>query len=160
MITGALPSLTFLAALGAGLNAGLYFIFSVCIMTALGQLPAEQGIAAMQSINRVILNPVFLTVFGGTTLLSLVLVVLGFSASGAARFYLVAGGLLFVAGMFLVTAIFNVPMNSAIAAVGPESSEGATLWASYLVSWVNWNHVRTVSSLGALGCFIMAFRAL
>lgn len=160
MIAGSLPTLTFLAALGAGLNAGLFFIFSVCIMTALGRLPPEQGIAAMQSINTAIQNPIFFLAFGGTALLSLALVIMGFSAGGVARLYLVAGSILFFAGMFLVTVIFNVPMNNVLDAARPESPEAAAFWADYLVTWVNWNHVRTVSSLGALGCFVMAFRTL
>ena len=56
----------FLSALGSGLMAGLFFIFSVCIMTALGRLAPANGIAAMQSINVTILNGFFLTVFMGT----------------------------------------------------------------------------------------------
>jgi hypothetical protein len=40
--------------------AGFFFAFSVCVMRALGQLPLEQGIASMQSINVAILNPLFL----------------------------------------------------------------------------------------------------
>ena len=160
MIMGSLPAVTFLAALGAGLNAGLFFIFSVCIMTALGRLPPEQGIAAMQSINQVIQNPLFFLAFGGTTLLSLALVPMGFSVGGATSLYLIVGGALFFTGMFLVTVFFNVPMNNAIDAVRPGSPEAAALWADYRVTWVNWNHVRTVSSLSALGCFVMALRTL
>ncbi|OBZ92272.1 membrane protein [Pararhizobium polonicum] len=154
------PLLIFSAALGAGINAGLFFIFSVCIMGALGRLPAEQGIAAMQAINVVILNPLFLLVFMGTAVLSLVLVAGGFVYGGPARLYLIAGGLLFLAGTMLVTMVFNVPMNNALEALQPGSEEATRLWSStYLVDWVRWNHLRTLSSIGALGCFIMAFRA-
>ena len=60
----------FLAALGSGLMAGLFFIFSVFIMAALGRLPPASGIAAMQSINVIILNGMFLSVFMGTALLA------------------------------------------------------------------------------------------
>src|SRR5690606_28980359 len=48
-------ALVLLAALGCALMAGLFFAFSVAVMRALGALPAAQGIAAMQSINAVIL---------------------------------------------------------------------------------------------------------
>jgi hypothetical protein len=51
--------LTFLAALGSGVMAGLFFAFSAFIMTAFSRLPWAGGIAAMQSINATILNPVF-----------------------------------------------------------------------------------------------------
>ncbi|WP_426238826.1 DUF1772 domain-containing protein [Pararhizobium sp. DWP1-1-3] len=154
------PWLVFSAVIGAGLNAGLFFIFSVCIMAALARLPAEQGIAAMQAINVVILNPWFLTAFMGTAVLSLVLAAGGFVQGGPARFYLIAGGLLFLGGVIAVTMIVNVPMNNALEALQPGSEEAARLWTSTtLVDWVRWNHVRTLSSIGALGCFVLAFRA-
>src|SRR3954466_10852494 len=78
-------STLFLAVIGSGLMAGLFFIFSVCIMTALGKLTPAGGIAAMQSINVVILNGIFLTVFMGTAVLCLALIVawfLGWMPSG------------------------------------------------------------------------------
>jgi hypothetical protein len=55
-----------LLALGAGLVAGVFFAFSNFVMKALGQLPADQGVAAMQRINVVVLNPAFLALFVGT----------------------------------------------------------------------------------------------
>jgi hypothetical protein len=39
-------------ALGCGLLAGVFFAFSAFVMPALRRLPASQGIAAMQSINK------------------------------------------------------------------------------------------------------------
>lgn len=160
MIVALFPWLIFSAVIGAGLNAGLFFIFSVCIMGALARLPAEQGIAAMQAINVVILNPWFLLAFMGTAVLSLILFAGGFIYGGPARFYLIVGGLLFLGGVILVTMIVNVPMNNALEALQPGSEEAARLWSSTtLVDWVRWNHVRTLSSIGALGCFVMAFRA-
>lgn len=160
MMTAFFPWLIFSAVIGAGLNAGLFFIFSVCIMGALARLPAEQGIAAMQVINVVILNPLFLLVFMGTAVLSLVLIAGGFIYGGPARFYLFAGGLLFLGGVLAVTMAANVPLNNALEALQPGSDEAARLWSSaYLIDWVRWNHVRTLSSIGAFGCFVMAFRA-
>ena len=59
-------ALTLVAALGCGLMAGLFFAFSVSVMKALARLPSAEGIAAMQSINVAIINPVFLAAFFGT----------------------------------------------------------------------------------------------
>ena len=70
--------MSFLAALGNGLMAGMFFAFSVFIMTALGRLPPDHGIAAMQSINIVILNPMFLSVFMGTAAICIVLTIPSF----------------------------------------------------------------------------------
>jgi uncharacterized membrane protein len=52
--------------------------------------------------------------------------------------------------------VFNVPLNNALAAVDPASSEGAAVWADYLRTWTNWNHVRTLAALAASGAFIFA----
>jgi uncharacterized membrane protein len=60
---GLLFVLTFIAALGAGLVAGIFFGFSAFIMTALGRIPSPKGISAMQSIIVAVLNPVFFSAF-------------------------------------------------------------------------------------------------
>ena len=59
-------ALKLLAALGCGLMAGVFFAFSAFVMNALARLPAAAGIAAMQSINITVINPLFMTVFLGT----------------------------------------------------------------------------------------------
>ena len=149
----------FLSALGSGLMAGLFFIFSVCIMTALGRLAPASGIAAMQSINVTILNGIVLSVFMGTAVLCLALIVAWFAGwvpSGG--IFVLAGALLYLVGIIGVTMFANVPMNDALAAVAPDSNEGAALWKDYLVNWTLWNHVRTVAGIGALAAFIMALR--
>lgn len=153
--------LAFLAAIGTGLMAGLFFVFSVTIMSALGKLPAAAGIAAMQSINSTILSPLFLAAFMGTALVCVVIAILAMlNWSAAASGWLVTGALLYVAGTFLVTIIFNVPMNDALAAATPESGEAAGLWSRYLSVWTGWNHVRTVASTASLVMFIQALRQL
>jgi len=156
---GLLTSATFLAALGSGLMAGLFFVFSTFMMTALARLGAPQGIAAMQSVNVTILNPLFLIVFMGTAVLSLitgVAAIWNWSAEGSN--WLLAGSLLYLVGIIAVTMVFNIPLNDAIAAADPASGEGAALWARYLDVWVKWNHVRTIAGLGALASFILALR--
>jgi uncharacterized membrane protein len=153
-----LPTLTFLAALGSGLIAGFFLAFSATVMWALERQPAPAGIAAMQTINVVVLNPIFLGIFFGTAILSLVLdivALVGFSEPGSG--YLVAGSLLYFVGTFLVTLIFNVPLNNRLAAVKPESVEGKAVWTHYLRVWTAWNHVRTVAPLAAMAAFILAF---
>src|ERR1700730_14445791 len=151
--------LTFLAALGAGLTAGLLFAFSAFVMDALARLPPDQGIAAMQSINVAVLNPLFGTVFFGTAVMCVVLAVAAFFRWGeAGAIYLVAGSLLYLVGTIGVTIALNVPLNDALVAVAPNSTEGAGLWMRYIVSCTVWNHVRTVAALTALASFIIALR--
>jgi uncharacterized membrane protein len=148
--------LLWFCALACALLGGLYFAFSAFIMRALEETGAA-GIAAMNAINRVILRSWFMPLFVGTTLASVALAVIGLSNLPAARgLYLIAGGVLYVAGMFAVTMLFNVPLNNSLAEVTVESRTGSAIWKDYLLRWTRWNHVRTVSSLGAAALFVGA----
>jgi uncharacterized membrane protein len=149
----------FLAALGSGLMAGLFFAFSTSVMAALARISAPAGISAMQAINVTILNPVFFTVFFGTAALSLFLLIAALAGWGEGRTTsLVAGSLLYLVGCMVVTMIFNVPLNNALAATNATSADAAPTWTRYLSSWVAWNHVRTATCLGALAAYIVALR--
>ena len=157
MIDNLFFTLTLLSALGCGLMAGVFFIFSNTVMSALARLQPPQGIAAMQSINRTILNPLFFVAFLGTAATSILLAIsLLWRWQQPGAVYLLAGSLLYLVGAILVTIVFNVPMNEAMETVEPESVEAANLWTRYLTNWTAWNHVRTVASfLGAVS-FILA----
>ncbi len=126
-------------------------------MQALARLRPAQGIAAMQALNRTVLNPWFPGVFIGTAIGGLVLVglILWQGVSPRAGF-LVAGALLYGIGTFLVTAVFNVPMNDALEREEPASREGAELWDTYLVRWTFRNHVRTVAALAGAASLMRA----
>jgi len=141
-------ALILLSALGSGLVAGVFFAFSSFVMKALGRLPAYEGIAAMQSINVVVINPAFLGVMLGTAALCAVLVLVSLLNWGDQRSAsLLIAGLIYLLGTVLVTMAFNVPWNNALAAVDPASAEGARLWAQYLDRWTLWNHVRGAAAL-------------
>lgn len=147
--------LILISALGCGLIAGVFFAFSSFIMGALGKLPPSQGIAAMQSINVVVINPVFLGVLFGTAVLALFL---GFGAifhlGDAGAIWIVAGTALYVIGTVVVTMAFNVPLNNSLAAVDPASVEGAAVWADYLQKWTRWNSLRSVAALLSCAAYI------
>ena len=141
------------AAITTGLMAGVYFTFSTFMMKSLNALEGSAGAAAMQSINKVIVASPFMPLFFGTSVISLGLA--GWSVPhwgqpgsltlfGAAATYLV--------GMFLVTAVFNVPLNDKLATIDLASPQAGTFWNVYLRQWTLWNHVRTLTStLSAAG---------
>jgi uncharacterized membrane protein len=159
LMRGALNVLTLVSALGAGWIAGIFIVFSTTIMKALGTLPPAQGIAAMQSINVVIVGPWFLTPFFGTAVGSLLLVVAGLVRWHApVTPYWLAGSALYLAGALLVTVCANVPRNAAMVALDPNSAEAVRLWADYLEAWTAWNHVRAAAALAAAVCFTLAYR--
>lgn len=150
-------AITFVAALGSALMAGLFFVFSNAIMTAFGKLTPATGIAAMQSINIWIVNPIFAAVFFGTSAISALLALVALlNLAQAWALPLLAGSLCYFVGALLVTMIFNVPLNNRLAAAQPETTEAARLWADYLRVWTAWNHLRTVLSLAATALFIWA----
>lgn len=160
MIQSASTVLLWFAAIGCGMMAGLYFAFSTFIMTALGRIPQAHGISAMQSINSAILRSLFMPLFWGTTLAALLLAALALFRPGeAAAMAMLAAGIIYVVGMFVCTVIFNVPLNNALDAVDPSSTEAAAVWARYLKDWTFWNHLRTIASAAASALFVVALAA-
>jgi uncharacterized membrane protein len=152
--------LLWFSAIGCGLLAGLYFAFSAFIMTALGRIGQTAGIAAMNAINVAIVQSLFLPIFLGTTITSAALAIVALLRwEGPAAMWMLSGGVVYVFGMFVVTMLFNVPLNNALAATDPASPDAASLWARYLTDWTWWNHVRTVSSTAACALFIAAIAA-
>lgn len=147
---------TFLAALGAGLIAGVFFAFSSFVMTALSRLPVPQGVAAMQAINVAVLNPLFLSVFVGTAIVSALLGIAALFQWGAPHMgWLFSGAVLYVVFCFGVTISFNVPRNDVLAALSPGGAEAAEIWPRYVWSWTVWNHVRTVAAFLASAAYIL-----
>ncbi|MBP5973313.1 DUF1772 domain-containing protein [Brasilonema sp. CT11] len=157
MTNHSLFALKLFSALGCGLIGGVFFAFSTFVMSALARLKPTQGIAAMQSINITVINPLFFTAFFGTAVACIFLAVFSLlkwhqpSAS-----YLLVGSLLYLVGTLGVTILFNVPLNEALAIADPNSTEGARLWSGYLVNWTIWNHIRTVAALAAAALFTIA----
>jgi uncharacterized membrane protein len=140
--------LVLLAALGSGLIGGAFFAFSTFVMGALARVQPATGIAAMQSINVVVINPLFMLPFMGTALVCFGLSIFSFfrwDAGGS--LLMLIGSALYIVGTFLVTILFNVPLNNALATVDPESANGDAVWKRYLTTWTMWNHVRTAAAL-------------
>lgn len=147
----------FIALLGAALIAGTFFCFSTFVMGALGRIAPAAGIAAMQSINIVVINPVFLSVFVGTAALGVCIALAAlFLLPDTSAIYALAGSLLYCIGTFVVTMRFNVPLNNELAGVQPDSAKGQQVWERYLSDWVWWNHVRTIAALAATALFVLA----
>jgi len=160
MMQAVITGLLWFSAIGCGLLGGLYYAFSAFIMSALGRIDQAAGVSAMNSINLVIVKSSFMALFLATTLASLALAIVGVLRWGEpGAIAMLVGGLVYVVGMFVVTAVFNVPLNNALATVDPASAEAGQVWARYLNDWTMWNHVRTVASTLASGLFIAALLA-
>jgi uncharacterized membrane protein len=157
VISHAVFVLIFAAAIGSGVVAGVFFAFSSFVMAALGRLPSDHGIAAMNTINITVINPGFFLAFFGTAALCLAA-----SAGVALRWTTSSGTLVLLAsaiyllGCIVVTMVRNVPLNNALAAVMPGTPEAAALWTRYLSEWTFWNTVRTVAPIVSAVLFTVA----
>lgn len=135
--------------IGAGVVGGVFFAFSTFVLRALADLPDDLGVRAMQRINVVVLNPLFLGVFLGTAALSVACIVVAAGAwPTAAALLLVAASLSYLLGSFGVTMAFNVPRNERLARLQPAVAARA-YWPAYVREWGRWNHARTAASLAA-----------
>lgn len=131
------------ASVACALVAGIFFGFSTFVMGALGRLESAAGVAAMQSINVVVLNSWFLGAFFGAGGLAVA------AAAWSFRLGPAAGALLYLVGCVGVTGACNVPLNDQLAAQAPNASGAERVWTHYQSSWTRWNHVRTAASLAA-----------
>jgi uncharacterized membrane protein len=158
MIDGLPRLLATAAAIGAAVNAGVFFAFSTFVGRALVRLPAQQGIAVMQSINREAPTAWFMSAFMGTGLLSVVGIVAGIAGwSEPWAACLVIGGVLFLVSI-LMTMTYHQPHNLAFDHVDASAPEAASAWSTYFQPWTAWNHVRTLFCLASAVVFVLALR--
>jgi uncharacterized membrane protein len=155
-----MTSLLFASVLGTALVAGIFYAFSTFVMGALGRLAPAEGIAAMQSINIVVINPLFFLAFFGTGVLCLATIAVALLVdTGVSLLPVLAGAVLYLVGCIGVTVAGNVPLNDRLAKANPADVEAEPLWRLYLARWTRWNHVRTAASLAAAGAFAIAIAA-
>ena len=148
-----------ITAVACGLMGGVFFAFSTFVMKALRALPPAQGMEAMQAINITAVEPPLMLGLFGTALGS---VVVGVNAltdlNDPAAWWGLSGAGLYLLGVLVVTAVYHVPRNNALAVVDPSAPDAADHWARYAAGWTAWNHVRTVTPLVAAVAFTIAAR--
>ncbi|RZS90083.1 putative membrane protein [Motilibacter rhizosphaerae] len=134
---------TLTAAVGAGLNGGVFFAFSAFVMPALDRLPDAAATEAMRSINVTAVTAPFMTALFGTAALTLVTAWQGFRARGTRAGRLLLGGSgAYLVGVIGTTMVANVPMNDRLAA-------GTLDWADYSGPWTACNTVRAATGIAA-----------
>ena len=83
-----------------------------------------------------------------------------FGDVGPAGPWIAAGGTIYFVGTFLVTMVFNVPMNIRLDRLDIESAEAADYWTLFASRWGFWNSVRAAASALASVCLLIATTAL
>ena len=103
----------------------------------------------MQHINNAILNPVFFLTFVGTLLLLPISTWLQYTQGNSNTYYLLLGAsLVYIIGVFGVTAAGNVPLNDMLAKADLNSlsvTELSALRAQFEKPWLRFHHIRTIS---------------
>ncbi|HWW42398.1 DUF1772 domain-containing protein [Pedobacter sp.] len=143
-----------LTATMAGLIAGLFYSWSCSVIPGLSRLSDKNYLAAMQSINKAILNPVFFVSFIGTLVLLPLSTYQFYIRPLSIQFWLLAiATLIYTIGVFGVTVFGNVPLNDQLAAFNLSSAGPAEIVAHRMKfegAWNNFNTLRTISAVSVL----------
>ncbi len=148
-----------LAATLTALSAGLFYAYSCSVNPGLGRLPDDQYLAAMQSINRAILNPLFLLSFMGTLFLLPIAAWLNYQGMPKRFVLLASAALLYAIGTFGVTMFGNVPLNTVLDSVDLGSASAEHLQELRLAFEAPWNRLHQVRTLANSGALILVMRA-
>jgi uncharacterized membrane protein len=152
--------LLLITVLSTALITGLWYAYSCSVNPGLGSLPDHEYLAAMQAINKAILNPVFFAGFMGTLLLLPVSTWFSYSQPASPRFVLLLiASLVYAIGVFGVTIMGNVPLNETLAAVDLKAASLETITrerTNFEGPWNQFHQIRTLASLIALVLTIIA----
>ncbi|GLW65687.1 membrane protein [Actinomadura rubrobrunea] len=147
------------AAMSTGIVTGVLFVYANAVMPGLRRTDDRTFVGAFQSIDRAIVNPLFLTLFFGALVLIAASVALHLGAgSRAALPWLVAALALYLA-VVVITLAVNVPLNDGIKAAGDPDRIGdlAEVRRAFdEARWAAWNLVRTLASTAAFGLLVTA----
>lgn len=151
--------LLLITAVTAALMGGLFYAYSCSVNPGLGRLSDAAYLAAMQSINRAILNPVFFIGFiGPVFLLPLSTWLLFREGMPPAGWWMLAATLTYIVGVFGVTGGGNVPLNNALDKVSlqDDSAALATHRARFERPWNRLNTIRTICAVATVTMVIIA----
>jgi uncharacterized membrane protein len=133
--------------------SGVFFAYSNSVVPGLDAVRPEQAITAMNSMNRKIINPLFLTSFLGPPVAAALagILILVDGATTAGLLYL-AAAVVYLAGCVAPTAAVNVPLNNGLdtGTIPTDPDEVTRTWQDYSGRWKAWNHGRAAGSLVAV----------
>ena len=136
------------AAVGTGVTAGVYVAFSAMVMPSLARVPSDQGLAAMQRINRLAVRSPFIVAFLGAAAASTGLIAMAGMRREVPPASIVGAGL--ALGATAITIAVNQPLNRHLAGLEPEQADAAHAWLQIAHRWTRANHLRAVIAVLAL----------
>ena len=136
------------------LLAGVFFGFSVAVNGGLHRLRDVEYVRAMQSINRVIQNPLFFLSFMGPVVL---LPIVTFMTTGMAFTLLAVASALYVFIVFGLTVAGNVPLNNTLDRV--QTTDERTAAAARTAYEQPWNRLHNIRTVAAIAVTVLIFVA-
>jgi uncharacterized membrane protein len=140
------------ATMSVGLMAGVFGLYAH-IMPGLGRTDDRTFVGAFQSIDRAVINPLFLATFLGALAFTALAAALHLGNGGRLA-WAVAALVLYLA-VFIITIRVNVPLNDEIKAAGdPEQIADLAFVRERFdeARWIRWNVVRALATTAAFGC--------
>jgi uncharacterized membrane protein len=147
------------ATMTMGLMAGVFGLYAHTIMPGLGRANDRTFVGAFQSIDKAIINPLFLGTFLGALVLTGLAVALHLGEDGRLVLPFTAAALVLYLAIFVVTLAVNVPLNDGLKAAGDPDriADLAAVRERFdEARWVRWNLARAVASTAAFGCLAWA----
>lgn len=147
------------ATMTVGLMAGVFGLYAHTIMPGLRNTDDRTFVGSFQSIDRAIINPLFIPTFVGALLLTGLAAGLHLGADERDVLpWLIVAFLLYLA-VFVTTVAINVPLNDDIKAAGDPDriADLAAVRERFNEGrWAAWNIVRTVACTISFGCLLWA----
>jgi uncharacterized membrane protein len=147
------------ATMAMGIMTGVFQLYAYAVMPGLGRTDDRTFVGAFQSIDRAIINPLFMATFLGALLVTALAAALGLGAEGRPALPWIVAALVLYLVVFVITIGINVPLNDGLKAAGaPDriADLAAVRERFNEARWVRWNVVRAVLTTAAFACLAWA----
>jgi uncharacterized membrane protein len=147
------------ATMAMGFMAGVFGHYAIAVMPGLRRTDDRTFVGAFQTIDRAIINGVFLSIFVGALVLTALGAVLNVGTDRRSVLWLTVTAFALYLAVFVITVRVNVPLNDEIKAAG--DPDRITDLAAVRLRfgedrWARWNVARALMSAAALGCLATA----
>ena len=147
------------ATITMGIMTGVFQLYAYAIMPGLHSTDDRTFVGAFQSIDRSIINPLFMATFFGALVFTGLAALLALGGDGRSLLPWVVAALVLYLLVVVLTIAVNVPLNDQIKAAGdPDQIADLTAVRDRFneAKWVRWNMVRALASTVAFGCLAWA----
>ncbi len=143
-----------------GLTAGLCFTWTNAVTPGIGRLDDLGYLQSFQEMNRAIINPLFIIVFFGPLFGHIANIYLNKNQPNTIFLMLFAAGILYVAGVVVITIFGNVPLNEMLESTDLENSSPDQLKALRNSFENKWNRLHLIRAIASTLSFLLLILTL